>query len=225
MFLIAALNDLQVLSADIGNAYLDAPNREKVYAIAGKEFGSRAGQTVIIVRALYGLKSAGAAWHSHLANSLVALGYKSCLADADIWMRPAVKDNNCHYYEYHALYVNDTLCISHDPMKAMEVLSKLYRIKDNSIEPPKTYLGAHVVQYKLPNDNSKIHWGMSSQHYIANAVRTVEDELKKTGRQLSNNVKTPIARGYRPELDLTTLLCPDQANYHQNLIGIFKMGD
>lgn len=61
MFLIAVLNDLQVLSADIGNAYLNAPNREKVYATAGKEFGSKAGQTVIIVRALYGLKSAGAA--------------------------------------------------------------------------------------------------------------------------------------------------------------------
>jgi hypothetical protein len=222
MFLIAALNDLQVLSANIGNAYLNAPNREKVYAIAGKEFGSRAGQTVIIVRALYGLKSAGAAWHSHLANSLVALGYKSCLADADIWMRPAVKDNNCHYYEYLAIYVNDTLCISHDPMKTMEAISKLYRIKDNSIEPPKTYLGAQVLQYKLPNDNSKIRWGMLSQHYKANAVKTVEDELKKTGRQLSNNVKTPIASGYRPELDLTPLLRPDQANYYQNLIGILR---
>jgi hypothetical protein len=222
MFLITALNDLQVLSANIGNASLNAPNREKVYAIAGKEFGNRAGQTVIIVRALYGLKSAGAAWHSHLANSLVALGYKSCLADADIWMRPTAKDNNCHYYEYLAIFVDDTLCMSHDPMKTMEAISKLYRIKDNSIEPPKTYLGAQVVQYKLPNDNSKIRWGMSSQHYISNAVKTVEDELKKTGRQLSNNVKTPIASGYRPELDLTPLLRPDQANYYQNLIGILR---
>lgn len=62
MFLLAALNDLNILSADIGNAYLYTPNREKVYAIAGKEFGSRAGETVVIVRALYGLKSAGAAW-------------------------------------------------------------------------------------------------------------------------------------------------------------------
>jgi hypothetical protein len=50
MFLIAALNDLKVLGADIGNAYLNAPNREKVYAVAGKEFGSRAGENVIIVR-------------------------------------------------------------------------------------------------------------------------------------------------------------------------------
>ncbi len=98
------------------------------------------------------------------------LSYKSCLADPDIWMRPAVKDNNSHYYEYLAIYVDDTLCISHDPMKTMEAISKLYRIKDNSIEPPKTYLGAQVLQYKLPNDNSKIRWAMSSQHYIANVI-------------------------------------------------------
>jgi hypothetical protein len=31
-----ALNDLKVLVADIGNAYLNAPNRERIYAIAGK---------------------------------------------------------------------------------------------------------------------------------------------------------------------------------------------
>ena len=32
-FLLAALNDVDILSADIGNAYLNAPTREKVYAI------------------------------------------------------------------------------------------------------------------------------------------------------------------------------------------------
>ncbi len=87
MFLLAALNDLKVLSADLGNAYLNAPNREKVYAVAGKEFVNGAGQNVIIVRALYGLKSAGAAWRAHLAGSLSSIGYKSCLADPDVWLR------------------------------------------------------------------------------------------------------------------------------------------
>jgi hypothetical protein len=87
MFLLAALNDLKVLAADIGNAYLNAPNREKVYAVAGQEFGTRAGQNVIIVRALYGLKSAGAAWRAHLAGSLLSIGYKSCLADPDVWLK------------------------------------------------------------------------------------------------------------------------------------------
>ena len=60
-FLLAALNDLDILAADIGNAYLNAPCREKVYFTAGREFGpSNMGKTVVVVRALYGLKSSGA---------------------------------------------------------------------------------------------------------------------------------------------------------------------
>jgi hypothetical protein len=62
-FLLAALNDLKVLAADIGNAYINADAREKVYFVAGDEFGfSLKGRNVIIVKALYGLKSSGAAW-------------------------------------------------------------------------------------------------------------------------------------------------------------------
>ena len=51
-FLLAALNDLNILSADIQNAYLSAPVKEKLYTIAGKEFGPMMeGQPVLIVRA------------------------------------------------------------------------------------------------------------------------------------------------------------------------------
>ena len=38
-FLSAALNGLDILPADIQNAYLSAPVKEKLYTIAGKEFG------------------------------------------------------------------------------------------------------------------------------------------------------------------------------------------
>jgi len=220
MFLIAALNDLQVLSADIGNAYLNAPNREKVYATSGKEFGSKAGQTVIIVRALYGLKSAGAAWCSHLADSLVSIGYTSCLADPDIWLRSALRDDNTPYYKYLAIYIDDTLCISQNPSTTMDSISKIYRIKDNSIGIPKTYLGAEIVQYKVPDDNKKIRWGMSSHNYINNAIKTVEAELHKCNKCLSTNVTTPISCGYRPKMDVSPLLDPSKANYYQNVIGI-----
>ena len=59
-FTVAALNDLGVLVADIGNAYLNADCCEKVYTIAGPEFWSNAGKHIVIQRALYGLKSSGA---------------------------------------------------------------------------------------------------------------------------------------------------------------------
>jgi hypothetical protein len=55
-FLVAALNDLEVLSADISGAYLNAKVAEKVYTTAGKEFGlNKADRPILIVRALYGL--------------------------------------------------------------------------------------------------------------------------------------------------------------------------
>jgi len=79
-FVLAALNDLNLLAADIGNAYLNAPAREKVYTTAGAEFGAEfEGRPVLIVRALYGLKSSGAAWRAHLANTLFTLGFRSKL--------------------------------------------------------------------------------------------------------------------------------------------------
>jgi hypothetical protein len=70
-FLVAALNDLDVLSApDISGAYLKAKAAEKVYTTAGKEFGpGKVGRPVLIVRALYGWRSSGKAWCKHMAST------------------------------------------------------------------------------------------------------------------------------------------------------------
>jgi hypothetical protein len=81
---VAALNDLQVFSCDIQNAYLSAPCREKVWTYAGHEFGSNAGKIMIIKEALYGLKSSGAAFRSFLAETLYDLSYKPTCADPDV---------------------------------------------------------------------------------------------------------------------------------------------
>ena len=60
--MIAALNGLEISSCDIQNAYLTAPCREKIYFIAGPELGPDQGKIMIVQRALYGLKSSGAAF-------------------------------------------------------------------------------------------------------------------------------------------------------------------
>jgi hypothetical protein len=87
-----ALNDLDLLAADIGNAYLNAYTREKVHTVCGLEFGyQNVGKIAVITRALYGLKSSGAAWRSMFAASLQELGFTSCIADPDVWYRPATK--------------------------------------------------------------------------------------------------------------------------------------
>jgi hypothetical protein len=125
-FTIAALNDLDILMADIGNAYLNADCREKIWMIAGPEFGANKGRKVIIVRALYGLKSASAAWRAHLAQSMSDLGFTPCQADPDVWMKMATKPDGFQYWEYVLIYVDDILAVSDCPSKIMEGLSALY---------------------------------------------------------------------------------------------------
>ena len=49
IFMIAALNGLKVLGCDIQNAYLMAPTQEKIWTIAGPEFGSDKGCIVMVV--------------------------------------------------------------------------------------------------------------------------------------------------------------------------------
>ena len=56
---MAALNELEVKMGDVKNAYVSAPTSEKIWTILGPEFGADQGKKAIIVRALYGLKSAG----------------------------------------------------------------------------------------------------------------------------------------------------------------------
>ena len=81
-FLIAALNELDILAADTGNAYLHAPVREKVHTTAGPELGPHnVGKTVIVVRAMYGLKSSGAAWHAKLSETLHSMDFVPSYAD------------------------------------------------------------------------------------------------------------------------------------------------
>jgi hypothetical protein len=46
-FLIAALNDLEIMAADVGNAYLNADCREKIWFVAGSEFGTKKGKVLI----------------------------------------------------------------------------------------------------------------------------------------------------------------------------------
>ncbi len=60
--MLAALNDLQVKVGNVLNAYITTPVKEKVWTMLGPEFCQDAGKSAIIVCALYGLKSAGAAF-------------------------------------------------------------------------------------------------------------------------------------------------------------------
>jgi hypothetical protein len=224
-FLLAALNDLDILAADIQNAYLYARTKEKVYTTAGLEFGqSMVGRPVLIVRALYGLRTSGAQFRSHLAQTLSEFGYRSSKADPDVWMRPETKPDGTKYYAYVLVYVDDILCVHHKPQELIEMLRKTYKLKEGSVGPPTVYLGAEIKPYYLPDSDEpgKARWSMSSEAYVKRAVQDVETELGKVDLRLPTKVSTPLACGYFPELDQTTELDDKRGTYYMGLIGVLR---
>ena len=154
-FLIAALNNLDILLADVQNAYLNAPIKEKVYTTAGLEFGAvNKGQFVLIVQALYGIKSSGARWRDHMAATLRNVSYVSSLADSDVLMKPQVKANGNEYWEYILCYVDDLLVIRHNPKQARAYLGSRYAPKEGSVKEPDASLGAEIKKWNLNNPDN-----------------------------------------------------------------------
>ena len=117
--------------------------------IAGLEFGANTvGRPVLIVQALYGLKSSGARWKDHMAGTLREASYESCKADPDVWMKPKIKPNNEKYWEYVLIYVDDILVMSHQPRWLWTISSK-YTLKEGSVKEPEAYLGAEIRKWTI----------------------------------------------------------------------------
>jgi hypothetical protein len=173
---VASLNDLRVFACDIGNAYLDANCREKLWTVAGPEFGRDSGSVMLIVRALYGLKSSGAAWRSKLAETLRAIGYTPSEADPDVWLKRDVKPDGTPYWRYMLIYVDDVLHIAYDPKEDMDSLNKVYRLKEGS-GPPDRYLGANVEQVQL--EDGSLAWSMTCVDYLRGAIENVNQTASK----------------------------------------------
>jgi hypothetical protein len=123
------------------------------------------------------------------------LGYNSSLADPDVWMRPAVRDNGNHYDEYVLVYIDDILSLSANPRETMNSIAKLYRLKETPCKPSK-YLGADIIEHSYPDAPAKRFWGMSSYQFVREAICVVELELNKVGKRLATKASTPIHADY-----------------------------
>ena len=224
-FLLAALNDLEILSGDIGNAYLNAYTQEKIYYRAGLEWGAHMEGTIcVIVRALYGLKTSANAWRSHLCTTLKDMGFKFSLADNDLWLRKDVRPGGTEYYSYILVYVDDILICSHDPVRYMTQLTQRYYVKKDSIGPPNIYLGA---TYKKVTDRSgKQAWASSSDNYVKEATKVAFKRADLMGIKLDRKAKSPKNPfsniKYRPELDVSVQCTTNEHQFYQQLIGMAR---
>jgi hypothetical protein len=207
-FMIAAMNGLKVCAADIGNAFLYGKTREKVYIIAGREFGALQGKPLIIDGGLYGLRSSSARFHEHLSAKLRKMGYRPSKADPDFWMKK-VDD----HWEYIATYVDDILSFSKDPMAVIDELQKDYVLKGIGI--PEYYLGGNIVELGDEWVKQGITHALSATTYVERVIGKYESVLGLT----IVRKKTPMDDKYHPETDETEMLTPKEASLYRGLIG------
>ena len=213
--MIAAANGLTVCAADIGNAFLYGKTREKVYIVAGREFGTLAGTPLIIDRGLYGLRSSSARFHEHLSTKLRAMGYRPSKADTDFWIA-----NKGDHYEYVATYVDDVLVYSRDPMKVIHELQCDYILK--GIGVPRYYLGGDILELEQPWQQGEvpIHTALSAETYIANATAKYEQAFSTPSQPFTFRAyRAPMDHTYHSEEDDTELLTPRQSSVYRGLIG------
>ena len=214
---IAALNELDVQGADVQNAFLNAENAEKVWLRAGPEFGDLQDKCFIVRRALYGLKSAGYSFRSFIAKQLDEMGFVSCIADPDVWRRPAIKDNGERYYEYLLTYVDDLIAVSCDAVAILKQIAQVAKLKKDEIKPPEDYLGATLK--RCVKDNVQL-WTISSQKYVKASISNVEERLKSRSQRLPSNARTPMVQSYVPELDVTSELDKDEMLRNSELMAL-----
>ena len=225
-FLLAALNNLEIVVGDIGNTYLNAMTTENICYRAGNEWGPMIkGRVLAIRRDLYGFKTSANAWRTHLCITLQSkMKFKSSLTDNDVWLKEDMMSNGSSYYTYILVYTDDILIVSHNPTKYMAQLKANYYVKESSIGPPNIYLGSRV---KLVKDRSGDRaYADTSDDYIKKASKVIEQRMKELSPNFTKSAKAaqnPFSNvKYRPELDVTDFFSEEEHQFYHQMISILR---
>ena len=140
---LAELNELETWGTDVGSAYLQAPTREKLYTIAEPYFGDLEGHTLIVRKAVYGLKLSGKMWSERSAEVFKSMGFLPSKTQDDIW----IKDMKTHY-EYIARYVDDLAIASKNPQAIIDQLTTIHNFKLKGTGPLGYHLGCDFFRDK-----------------------------------------------------------------------------
>jgi hypothetical protein len=60
-------------------------------------------------------------------------------------------DDGVKHWAYILIYVNDILCVHHDPGTSLAQIDKYFKMKPGSIMEPTFYLGAKLKKTAMPN--------------------------------------------------------------------------
>jgi len=204
---IGELNGLKIWSTDIGNAYLETHTKEKVYIIAGPEFGDCEGHVLIISKALCGLHSSGLRWSERLADVLREMGFFTSHCRKDIWMR----DKGDHY-EYIAVYVDDLMIASKDPDSIIKILMEKYQFKLKGTGPTKFHLGCDFFR-----DEEGVLCYAPKKH-----IEKILDNYRRIFGTWPKPATSPLTTGDHPELGTSELLNKEDQKIYHSLIGALQ---
>jgi hypothetical protein len=207
LLFLAELNQLETWATDIGNAYLEAKTKEKLYIIAGPEFGDREGHILVIVKALYGLRTSGLRWHQRFSACLEREGFKPCKAEPDIWMRA---HSSGGFYEYVAVYVDDLAFAMEEPQVFVDRLVGEYKFKLKGTGSISFHLGCDFVR---DGDGTLC---MQPAAYIDRMIASYE---RMFGQKPSTKHFSPLEKGDHPEIDESELLDDQGIRDYQSLMG------
>ena len=77
------------------------------------------------------------------------MGFTSCVADPDVWRRPAVKPEGTDYYEYVMNYVDKIIAVYMDAVGILEEIARFEKLNNDNIDPPLDFLGAFLLRRQL----------------------------------------------------------------------------
>ena len=171
---IAAKQGLQVITGDVGGAYLNAPCAEKVWTYTMDANGlpdKDNSYVTIIIKNLYGLKSGASSWWIHFATTLRRMGFFNSKADNNVWLQP--RYNNCNAlngYDFIIVHVDDFMILARDAEQYMTKLQTIYKIRHVTPidESTSTYLGMDIRRQA----HGKPGFLLSASTYLKQALST-----------------------------------------------------
>ena len=194
---LAKLNHLEVWGAHIGNAYLEAKTKEKLYVVAGPEFEELEGHILVIYKALYGLKSSGLRGSQKIHDIILDMGFTPCKADPCVWI---MKAKCATKYEYVAIYVDDLLIACSCASEFILTLKRNHNLKIKGDGPLKYDLGC---DYHLDPDGTLVALPKKDISKILDSFHQMFP-----GESLPQ-VKSPLDKNDHPELDNSELASDD----------------
>jgi hypothetical protein len=135
------------------------------------------------------------------------MGFKSCRADPDLWLR-----EQADHYEYICVYVDDLMVMMKDPQVFFNQLEEKYKYKLKGVGEPSYHLGGNFTR----DPDGTLAWGAKSY------IKRMLDNYKIMFGDLPKMCSSPLVAGDSPELDTSTELGPEDIKKYQSVIGALQ---